>query len=83
MNSRFLGDEPGDMEWLRNIHGCPADMKCALLTGHEDSPERIEAWRRFNPSHKTPPDWVFNGTDQKHCHSDAEGAEGRPKQADQ
>lgn len=60
MKQVFLGEQDGDMEWLHDVHGVPSDMKCAILTGNEDSPEKIEAWREFNPHYQTPPDWTFD-----------------------
>jgi|HubBroStandDraft_4_1064222.scaffolds.fasta_scaffold1550800_2 hypothetical protein len=55
----WLGDEPGDMQWLHDVHGCPDGMACAVLFGNEDAPTRIKAWRTYNPDHRAPPDWTY------------------------
>lgn len=44
LNTSWYHQE-NDMRWLQKAYGVPADMTCAVLTGHEDAPERIEAWR--------------------------------------
>lgn len=60
MRQTWLGDEPGDMEWLSSVYGAPSDLKCAILTGNEDSPSKIEGWKEYNPRLDCPPDWVWH-----------------------
>ena len=58
----FLGEQEGDMKWLHEVHNCPVDMTCAIVFGNEDFPERIEAWREFNPEYQITPDWIFDAS---------------------
>lgn len=55
----WLGEDNDDMDWLANVYGAPSDMKCAILTGNEDSPAKIEAWKHYNPHFEASPDWVW------------------------
>jgi len=73
MREIFLGDEEGDMKWLRDVHGCPPGMACGVLRGNEDAPERVEAWRVYNPPHDAAPDWVYVSPSPNPYYSDAEG----------
>jgi hypothetical protein len=52
-------DTASDMEWLQSVHNVPAGMQCAILTGNEDSPSSIAAWRVSNPHYQAPPDWTW------------------------
>lgn len=54
-----------DMQWLREVHGVPRGMRCALLTGNDDSPEKIEAWKVLEPNVGDPPDFVKEWPDAK------------------
>jgi len=52
-------DTAEDMQWLHDVHGIPPDMTCAILTGNEDAPRKIEAWRECNPHYLAAPDYIF------------------------
>jgi hypothetical protein len=46
MRESFLESED-DFQWLQDVYGISRDNAvCAILTGNEDAPERIELFRR-------------------------------------
>ena len=53
-------DTDEDMAWLRAVHcaDMPQGMLCAILTGNEDAPSKVEAWKARNPRHDAKPDYV-------------------------
>jgi hypothetical protein len=59
MNTVWL-DSFEDITWVQDVHNVPADMRCVILYGNEDSPDRIEAWREIAPHYQAPPDFVYD-----------------------
>lgn len=57
MNIQFMRD-PDSLQWLRDVHNVPADMKSAIVAGNEDCPNRIDAWRSSDPDYDEAPNWT-------------------------
>ena len=53
-------DTQDDIDWLRSTHcpDLPNTISCAIITGNEDAPERVEAWVINNPPVDTVPDFL-------------------------
>lgn len=52
-------DGPEDMQWLADVHTRGNIYGAAIITGNEDSPERIECWQSTTPLYLDPPNAVY------------------------
>ena len=63
-----VGSEPYDsIAWAFEVHiepqfgvGDKNEFHCAILTGNEDAPSRIELWRSGNPHYQAKPDKTYD-----------------------
>ena len=44
-------NKKSDVDWGKEVHGLPKNVKSFILYGNEDCPQRIEWFDKKNPKH--------------------------------